>query len=89
MINYLSKFLPKASEITAPLRHLIKNSSEFKWEYEQDEALNKIKEMLCKAPTLKVFNPSLKTVIQCDSSKDGLGACLLQSGQPISFVSRS
>lgn len=27
--------------------------------------------------------------IQCDSSKDGLGACLLQEGHPVSFASRS
>ncbi|GFT91034.1 retrovirus-related Pol polyprotein from transposon 297 [Nephila pilipes] len=28
-------------------------------------------------------------VIQCDSSKDGLGSCLIQKGQSVSFVSRS
>ncbi|GFS94185.1 retrovirus-related Pol polyprotein from transposon 297 [Trichonephila clavipes] len=48
-----------------------------------------IKELLAKAPILKNFSVNDEIVIQCDSSKDGLGSCLIQKGQPVSFVSRS
>lgn len=79
----------RASEITSPLRNLIRNNSEFRWEFEQEDTLIKIKEIVCNAPVLIVFNPSHEIIMQCDSSKDGLGACLLQRGQPVSFMSRS
>lgn len=89
MINYLSKFMPNVSKVTAPLRHLIKNNVDFNWSFEHEESFNKIKFMLTTSPVLKVFNPKEEIVIQADSSKDGMGACLLQNSQPVSFVSRS
>lgn len=30
-----------------------------------------------------------KTVLQCDASVSGLGACLLQDGHPIAYASRA
>ncbi|GFS90803.1 transposon Tf2-6 polyprotein [Nephila pilipes] len=56
---------------------------------EQELSFVNIKELLAKAPILKVFSASDEIVIQCDSSKEGLGSCLIQKGQPVSFVSRS
>lgn len=35
------------------------------------------------------FNPDLELTLQTDSSKDGLGAVLLQNGKPIEYASRS
>ncbi|GBL76248.1 Transposon Ty3-G Gag-Pol polyprotein [Araneus ventricosus] len=89
MVNFLSKFIPNLSQITASLRELIKQNIEFRWENEHTVAFNRIKELLSCAPVLKVFNGSEKITIQCDSSKDGLGTCLIQNGQPVSFLSRS
>jgi hypothetical protein len=31
MTNFIAKFLPKLSEVTAPLRELIKKNNEFDW----------------------------------------------------------
>ena len=42
-----------------------------------------------KAPILKYFDLRQKTVLQTDASCKGLGACLLQDGHPIYFVSKS
>ena len=89
MINFLSKFLPNVSSVTAPLRELLKNNVEFQWNHEQENSFVNIKKLISSAPVLKVFNPLLPITIQCDSSKDGLGACLLQEGHPVSFASRS
>ena len=44
---------------------------------------------MVKAPILKYFNLRQKTVLQMDASCKGLGACLLQDGHPIYFVSKS
>ena len=51
--------------------------------------MNAIQEEMVKAPILKYFNLRQKTVLQKDTSCKGLGACLLQDGHPIYFVSKS
>ncbi|GBO09304.1 Retrovirus-related Pol polyprotein from transposon 17.6 [Araneus ventricosus] len=89
MINFLSKFIPNVSKVTAPLREIIHENVEFNWGKEQEMPFENIKELLTKTPILKVFSANDEIVIQCDSSKDGLGSCLIQKGQPVSFVSRS
>ena len=43
----------------------------------------------CEAPLLIYFNPGKELVLQVDSSKDGLGAALLQDGRPIEYASRA
>lgn len=89
MINFLSKFIPNVSTVTAPLREIIHENVEFSWGGIQEESFSNIKQLLTKTPILKVFSANDEIIIQCDSSKDGLGSCLIQKGQPVSFVSRS
>lgn len=88
-VNYINKFLPAYSKVTAPLRELLKKKVQWKWTSEQEKAFLNIKELVVNAPTLKIFNPSQNAEIQCDASKDGLGCCLLQNQQPVAFASRS
>lgn len=52
-------------------------------------ALKALKSKIANAPVLGVFNSSKPVVIQSDSSKDGLGCCMLQGGKPVAFASRS
>ncbi|GBN54720.1 Retrovirus-related Pol polyprotein from transposon 17.6 [Araneus ventricosus] len=89
MINFLSKFIPNLSKVTATLREIIHENVEFNWGKEQEMSFENIKELLTKTPISKVFSANDEIVIQCDSSKDGLGSCLIQKGQPVPFVSRS
>ena len=48
-----------------------------------------LKKILSDKPVLRFFEPSKPTQIQCDASSTGLGACLLQNGQPVAYASRS
>ena len=52
-------------------------------------AFAEIKEKLTQAVVLRYYDPNLEVTIQCDASQDGLGAALLQNGQPISYASRA
>ena len=89
MINYLSNYIPNMSELTAPLRSLLKGDVSWAWFPEHDSALTKIKTVLSSAPVLRFYDTSLPTTFQVDASKDGLGACLMQQGQPVAYASRA
>ena len=90
MINYVQKFSPGLSELTAPIRDLLKSENQFMWDKDvHGKCLLKIKEVLISTPVLKYFDPDKNTVVQCDASESGLGACIMQDGHPITYASRS
>ena len=88
-IQYLGKFIPKLSEVDAPLRELTKADVEFQWQPAQQRAFDTLKELCCKAPVLRFYDPNKPVEIQCDASQSGLGAVLMQEGQPVAYSSRS
>lgn len=90
MVNYLQKFAPNLSEVTSPMRDLLKEGNQFRWDEQvQGCSFKRVKEILSAAPVLKYFNPKDDVELQCDASDRGLGACLMQGGQPVAYVSRS
>ncbi len=89
MVSYLQRFIPNSSKLLEPIRQLTTNKTEFYWDANLDKTLEQIKEAVSSASTLAYFNHTAATEIQCDASKKGLGACMLQNGQPISFASKS
>ena len=80
MLNYLQRFASNLSELTAPLRDLLKEDVHFQWDGAHEQTLTAIKKMISEAPVLKFFDPKASVEIQCDASDRGLGACLLQDG---------
>ena len=88
-VNYLSRFMPTISEVSEPLRKLTEKNAMFVWESQQEEAFQAIKNMISSTPVLKYYDVGSETTIQCDASESGLGATLLQNGQPVAFASRS
>ena len=90
MVNYLQKFMPNLSEITAPMRDLLKETNQFHWDEQvQGCSFKQVKQNLSAAPVLKFFDPKDEVELQCDTSDRGLGACLMQGGQPVAYASRS
>ena len=47
-----------------------------------------VKALLCANPVLAHFDARKQLVVQCDASKNGLGAVLLQDGHPLAYASR-
>ena len=89
MLNFLSSFIPNKAKITAPLRNLLKSDVPWHWEAEHKQAMSDIKQVLTSTPALKLFDSSAPATIQSDASAHGIGACLLQNGHPVAYVSRS
>ena len=82
MTTYLSPFIPSLSMFTALLRELLWKDSEFTWNDSYQEALDAVKQMVCKDTTLRYFDLWKPVVIQVDASQKGLGAALLARWMP-------
>ena len=89
MVNYLSKFLARLSELAEPIRELCKDKVPFNWGPEHQDAFKQIKCEIVRAPILAYYNPRKETVLQTDASVKGLGACLLQDQKPVYFASKA
>ena len=87
-VQYLAKFLPRLAEVEEPLRHLTKKDTVFHWDKAQEHAFQHIKDLCCTAPILAYYDVKKDVKIQCDASKNAVGAVLLQEGKPIAYASR-
>ena len=56
MVQYLSKFLPRLSDITKPLRDLIRQNVEWHWDEPQESAFEQLKEAVSVSPILRYYN---------------------------------
>ncbi|XP_003740183.1 uncharacterized protein K02A2.6-like [Galendromus occidentalis] len=89
MINYVAKFIPNAANITAPLRQLTRNDTDFTWNPGAEDAFSRLKHALTKAPVLAHFDPTCETTLSVDASSYGIGAVLIQNQRPVAFSSTS
>ena len=79
-VNYLAKF---------PIRQLTKKDVPWSWGDPQETVFLEIQRLVSEAPILRYYDPNKRLVIQCDASQKGLGAALLQDGQPLAYASRA
>ena len=91
-VLYIGKFFHNLAQISHPLRHLFKKSSKFLWTAERENCFNEIKNRIANATANSHYNPQLKTRVNCDASRSGLGAVLelltVDGWKPIAFTSR-
>ena len=66
MIKYLAAFIQHESDITAPLRELLKKEAQWAWNHEHDRALQKIKEVLTADPVITFYDVHKQTLHQRD-----------------------
>ena len=95
MSNFYSRFIPNYSHVLGPLYKLLKKGVPFTWDKPQIDSFNSIKRLFAHNNFLKLFNPSLQTMLETDSSGYGIAAVLYQRENsnsewyPIQFASRS
>ena len=80
MSQYLSKFLPRLSDITKPLRDLTRQDAKCIWDEPHQSAFEPLKQAVSTTPALRYYNLKEDVTIQSDASQRGLGAALLQGG---------
>ena len=90
-VNYLQTFVPYLSSNTEPVQALLKKENCFAWDENTNMCFQKIKSQLQKAllRPLRYYDWSKLVTLQCDALFKGLGACIIQDGQPIAFARKS
>ena len=78
LANFYRSFVPNFSSIVAPLTSLTKKDTEFIWNDEQQQAFERLKQLLTDSPVLALFDPTLPLTLSTDASNVGLGAVLSQ-----------
>ena len=77
--NYLRRFVPSYSSISAPLERLIKVPNlRSAWTPEATDAFNRLKSVISSAPTLSPARLDLPFHVATDASDTGIGGCLYQ-----------
>ena len=89
MVNYLSKFSARLSELVKPIRVLSKDKVHFNWGPEHQEAFNQMKKEIVRAPIPAYYNQKKETILQTDASTKGIGTCLLQEERLVYFTSKA
>ena len=89
MVQYLSKFLSRLSDIMEPLRRLTDKDAEWQWSTSRQKIINEDKQLVPATPVLAYYYPASEVTIQADASQTGLGATPLQKGRPVEFSSRA
>ena len=78
MINLFSKFVQNLAA---------------SWDANQEDELSHVKVLLTSTPVITLFDPARNHKVSADSSKDGVGAVLLQEDDdgwhPVAYVSKS
>ena len=72
MVNYLSKFAPRLSEITGSLRELQKKDVVFSWQKSQQQAFDSVKELLTK-PGLVLGIYDFRKPLNCSANRQFKG----------------
>ena len=94
LLNYYGKFVPKLSTLLAPLHRLLQKATTWTWGHDQQQAFDRVKQVLTSDRVLAHYDPSLPLILACDASPYGVGAVLshrLPDGteKPVAFISRS
>ena len=89
LVNYMKRYSARLTELSVPLREILKTDHGWMWESSQQNSFEQIKAEITSAPVLAYYDPNAMHIIQTDASSKGVGAVLLQEGRPITYVSRA
>uniref|UniRef100_A0ABM5F7S0 ribonuclease H n=1 Tax=Pogona vitticeps TaxID=103695 RepID=A0ABM5F7S0_9SAUR len=95
LVGYYRKFIPRFSEIAAPLTDLTRKKADDRipWTSDCEAAFQRLKEALIDYPVLRAPDFDREFIIYTDASNSGVGAVLCQEDEngdqhPVSYLSR-
>ena len=81
------RFVKGFSQLSTPLRDLTKKGS-FQWNEKAQLTFDKLKEAMSTCPVLALPDFTRPFILECDASREGIGAVLMQDRHPIAYESR-
>ena len=87
--------MERFAQVTAPLRHLIKDDVKFQWTSECQQSFEQVKTMLTEDTVMVYFDPQCKTRLKTDAGPGGMAATMKQHDplakrwRPVMYCSRA
>ncbi|KAG8472804.1 hypothetical protein CXB51_034687 [Gossypium anomalum] len=88
LAGYYRRFVEGFSVMAAPLTKLIRKGAPFVWTEKQQEAFEKLKEVLTEAAVLIQLESGKDFTVYSNASHVGLGCVLMQEGKVVTYVSQ-
>jgi len=92
LANYFRRYIDRFSEVAAPLSSLTGPAAVFRWGEREQRSFEALKQALCSAPVLRIWQPGLQTRLTTDASEVATSAVLEQlvgtDWHPVAFESR-
>ena len=88
LVGYYRRFKEDFSRLAAPMTRLTRKEVKFVWDDSCERAFQELKRRLTSASILIVPERGQRYTVYCDTSKDGLGCVLMQSGKVVAYGSR-
>jgi hypothetical protein len=85
LTGYYRKFVQNYGKIGAPLTSTLKKNA-FTWNSAADHAFKEFKDFMCSTLFLDLPYFTNSFVLECDASRKGIGAVLMQDGNPLAFT---
>lgn len=94
LLNFYSKFLPRAATRLAPLYLLLQKRQPWTWGLPQRQAFQAAKHLLTSSALLAHYSDQKELIVACDASSYGVGAVLSHrepdgTEKPIAYASRA
>jgi hypothetical protein len=87
LTRYYRKFVKKYGKIEAPLTTLLKKNS-FTWTPVAAQDFQTLKMAMCTTLVLALPDFTKTFFLECDASRKGISAILMQEGRPLAFTSK-
>jgi len=88
LTGYYRRFVKGYGILTKPLTNLLR-LQQFSWSPEAQLAFEHVKIAMTRTPVLALPNFQEPFTIETDACHDGIGAVLMQQGQPIAYLSKA
>ena len=89
LAGYYRKFVKNFGIIVKTLTELLRKGALFIWTKDHQVAFHTLQQALSSAPVLALPDFSLPFAIETDASGTGIGAVLMQKGNPLAYLSKS
>jgi hypothetical protein len=87
LTGYYRKFVQNYGKNSAPLNAPLKNNA-FTWTQTIDQSFHALKEAMCTTPILALPEFTKTFFLECDASRKGIGAVLMQDGRMLAFTNK-